>query len=278
MLDKQTRGAILLLRRNGKSLRCISRLLSLSRDSVRKVAKLGSDEPPMIHRPRKLDAHRQRIVQMLAEFDGSVVRVHRALADAGTTVRYSTLTAFCRNNHLLDNAGDPRRSVVAARQWLLELINGAHSVERFQSQLPHAADLRFLLLQLKHGRSRHRKKAATILARKRGISNSVIAAVLRSSRKTTRRYYRMYLEAGPEKLFAWNTTRHIGAEAQFSDRTKTKRILETLHHKPTAFGINRTNWTQPTLLKAYEQSYGEIISRSTLARILRRAGYRWRKA
>jgi hypothetical protein len=88
----------------------------------------------------------------------------------------------------------------------------------------------------------------------------------------------MYLEAGPEKLFAWNPTRYMGAEQQLSNRTKTKRILETLHHKPTSFGINRTNWTQPTLLKAYEQSYGEIISRSTLARILRLAGYRWRKA
>jgi len=86
----------------------------------------------------------------------------------------------------------------------------------------------------------------------------------------------MYLEAGAEKLFAWNTTRHMGAEAQVSDRTK--RILEVFHHKPTAFGINRTNWTQAALLKAYEQSYGEIISRSTLARILRRVGYRWRKA
>jgi transposase len=242
---------------------------------VRKVVKAGSDEPPIILRPRKLDAHREGIAQMLAEFDGNVVKVHRALADVGTSVRYSTLTAFCRNNHLLDNAGDPRRSVVAARQWLLELISGSHSVERFRSQLPHAADLRFLLLQLKHGRSRHRKKAATILARKRGISNSVIAAALRSSRKTTRRYYKMYLEAGPEKLFAWNTTRHL-AEQQFADRTK--RILETLDHKPTVFGINRTSWTQPALLKAYEQSYCEIISRSTLARILRRAGYRWGKA
>lgn|SRR5262249_44063020 len=72
----------------------------------------------------------------------------------------------------------------------------------------------------------------------------------------------MDLEAGPEKLFAWNTTRHMGAEAQVSDRTK--RILEVFHHKPVTFGINRTNWTQPALLKAYEQSYGEIISRSTL--------------
>jgi len=86
MLDKQTRGAILVLRRKGHSLRCISRLLSLSRDSVRKVLKRGSDEPPIICRPRKLDVHRERIVQMLAQFDGNVVKVHRALADAGGRV------------------------------------------------------------------------------------------------------------------------------------------------------------------------------------------------
>ncbi len=102
---------------------------------------VGSDEPPIILRPRKLDAHRKRIAQMLAEFDGNVVKVHRALADVGTSVRYSTLTAFCRNKHLLDGACDAKRSVVAARQWLLELINGAHTVERLQSQLPHATDL-----------------------------------------------------------------------------------------------------------------------------------------
>src|SRR5262249_24510750 len=135
----------------GHSLRRVSRLLSLSRDSVRKVVKVGSDEPPIILRSRKLDAHRERIAQMLAEFDGNVVKVHRALADASTSVRYSTLTAFCRNNHLLDSSCDPRHSVVAARQWLLELINGAHSVERLQSQLSPAADLRFLFSQLKHG-------------------------------------------------------------------------------------------------------------------------------
>jgi transposase len=149
-------------------------------------------------------------------------------------------------------------------------------LERLQSELPDVADLRFLFSQLKHGRSRHRKKAATILARKRGISNLRIAATLRSSRSTTRRYYNMYLEAGPERLFAWNTTRGMGVGAQSSDRTK--RTLEVLHHKPTAFGINRTNWTQPALLKAYEHSFGESISRSTLARTLRRAGYRWKKA
>src|SRR5437879_4097322 len=94
MLDKQTRGAILRLRTEGHSLRRISRLLSLSRDSVMKIVRIGSDEPPIIHRQGKLDAHRERIAQMLAEFDGNVVKAHRALAEAGMAVRYSTLTAF----------------------------------------------------------------------------------------------------------------------------------------------------------------------------------------
>jgi transposase len=276
MLDKQTRGAILLLREKGHSLHRISRLLSLSLNSVRKVVRIGSEEPPIIHRPCKLDAHRERIVQMLAEFDGNVAKVHRALADAGTTFRYSALTRFCRKNHLLDRASDPRRPIAALRQWLMELTSEPHAVERLKFQLPHAADLLFLLSQLKHGRSRHRKKAATILARQQGISNSMIAAALRSSRKTTRRYYKMYVEEGLEKLFSWNTNRHVGANAQLPDQTK--RILDMIHHQPTAFGINRTSWTQPALLKAYQQSYGEIISRRTLTRILRSAGCRWRKA
>ncbi len=276
MLDKQTRSAILRLRREGHSLRRISRLLSLSRDSVRKVVRIGSDEPPIIHRPRKLDAHRERIAQMLAKCEGNVVKVHLGLAEAGTTVRYSTLTAFCRSNHLLDRVSDLRRSVSAAREWLLALINGTHTVERLQSELPNATDLRFLFSQLKHGRSRHRKKAATILARSRGISNSVIARALQSARSTIRRYYKIYLESGAESLLAWNTNRDFSMNREVSERTK--RILELLHGKPTTFGINRTNWTQSALLKAYEQSYHEVISRSTLARLIRRAGYRWKKA
>jgi hypothetical protein len=59
---------------------------------------------------------------------------------------------------------------------------------------------------------------------------------------------------------------------------RTKRVLELLHHKPASSGINRTNWTQPALRKAYEQSHGEVISRSALAKMLRSAGYKWKKA
>jgi hypothetical protein len=82
------------------------------------------------------------------------------------------------------------------------------------------------------------------------------------------------LKAGQES--SWTTNRAFNVQSEVSERTR--RILELLHDKPTTFGINRTNWTQPALRKAYEQSYREVISRSTLARLIRRAGYRWKKA
>lgn len=66
MLDKQTRGAILVFRRKGHSLRLISQLLSLSRQTVKKVIRTGSDVPPVIYRLGTLDGHHERIAQMLA--------------------------------------------------------------------------------------------------------------------------------------------------------------------------------------------------------------------
>jgi transposase len=287
MIAADKRKAVYLLHQDGMSLGEIVRRLHLSRNTVRSILK-QKGEMPTCRRKRKVRIEAELLERLYRECEGWGQRVHEKLAEEeGIQVPYSTVTRLLRElglskeqscrDHVPGEVRACRKcSVVATRQWLLELSNGAYTGERFQSQLPHTADLQFLLSKLKHGRSRDRKKAATILARKRGISNSLIAEALLSSCKTTRRYYKMYLQAGPEKLFAWNTTRDFRADAQFSERIK--RILEIFHHKPTAFGINRTNWTRSALLKAYEQSYSEVISESTLVRILRRADFRWRKA
>jgi transposase len=289
MIATDKRKGVYLLHQEGMSQREIGRRLHLSRDTVCTILKQKGEMPlgPRRDKIRKIRIEEDLLRRFYADCQGSMERVHEKLVEEeALKVSYSTVKRRVHElgldpgrerqhcDHVPEEVGSCRKcSVVATRQWLLELSNGAHIAERFQSQLPHTADLQFLLSQLKHGRSRDRKKAATVLARKRGISNALIAEVLLSSRETTRRYYKMYLEVGPEKLFAWNTTRYM---RPCSDRTK--RILEVFHHKPAAFGINRTNWTQLALLKAYEQSYGEVISRSTLARTLRRAGLRWRKA
>jgi transposase len=289
MIAADKRKAVYLLQQDGMSVREIIRRLHLSRNTVRTILK-QKGEMPRGPRQDKIRIEEDLLRRVYADCKGWVGRIHEKLVEEeALKVSYSTVLRRVHELGLDQGRKEQRcghvpeevracrkRSVVSTRQWLLELSNGAYTGERFQSQLPHTADLQFLLSQLKHGRSRHRKKAATILARKPGISNSLIAEALLSSRTTTRRYYKMCLEAGPEKLFAWNTTRHLDSEAQYLKRTK--RILELFHHKPTAFGINRTNWTHSALLKAYEQSYGEVISDSILARTLRRAGFRWRKA
>ena len=39
----------------------------------------------------------------------------------------------------------------------------------------------------------------------------------------------------------------------------TNALIEILHHKPNAYGINRSNWTLQSLADAYEKQYGQRI-------------------
>ncbi len=59
---------------------------------------------------------------------------------------------------------------------------------------------------------------------------------------------------------------------------KAKRLIAILHEKPRDFDINRSNWSQVSLARAYEMRHNESISRSTIRRLLKNAGYRWAKA
>jgi transposase len=57
-----------------------------------------------------------------------------------------------------------------------------------------------------------------------------------------------------------------------------KRVLEILHAKPSAYGINRSNWTTSSIAQAFEQEYGKTIGSTTVGRFLRQAGYAIRRA
>jgi transposase len=274
MLAKPTRTAILRLSAEGHGSRRIASILSVARNSVRRVVQTATDEPPQLNRPSTADPHRNAIAQFLLDLGGNISEARRALCERGVQLPYSTLSAFCRRNDLVKVNSNPVLSVNAAQHWLSYFPRDVKEIDRLQAKL--GADLAALLSYLKHGRARHRKKAATIVARTRGIPNSVTARALHSSVATTRHYFKLYTELGVRELFAWNTTRAAPSTAE--DRVKTNRILELLHNKPVFYGINRTNWTQPTLFDAYSRSFGETIARTALTRLLRQAGYRWRKA
>jgi len=54
-------------------------------------------------------------------------------------------------------------------------------------------------------------------------------------------------------------------------RPAIKALIEILHHKPAAYGINRSNWTQESLAEAFEKLYGQRPSKSTVSRLLKQA-------
>jgi transposase len=275
MINTDKRKAVFLLHQEGIGRNQIARQLQISPNTVRVIIE-QQGEMPQHARSDKIHIDSDLLKRVYEECEGFAQRVHKKLVEEEhVAVKYSTLTQILRQLGLRRSGERRCRAAVAVREWLLDLINGKRAVESLHVEIPDA-DVQFLYFHLKHGRSRQRKKAATILARKRGIPNSVIAKAIQSASSTTRRYYRIYVEAGLEALFAWNTNRHYIDPRKVSERTK--RILELLHHKPSSCGINRANWTQAALRKAYEHAYGEVISRSAIAKIIRGAGYRWKKA
>ena len=59
---------------------------------------------------------------------------------------------------------------------------------------------------------------------------------------------------------------------------KRRRILEILHDSPRSFGINRSNWSFPSLAAAYSRQHDEPISTSTVGRLVKKSGYTMKKA
>ena len=89
----------------GHSLREISRLLALSRNTVRRILRApggeGAEAPPCD------EATLARLKVAFARARGNVVRVRELLADDGLAVSYSTLTRWVRE---ADLRGPPRRA------------------------------------------------------------------------------------------------------------------------------------------------------------------------
>jgi transposase len=98
MLEQGVRQAILELQRRGQGVRAIARALQVSRAAVRDVLRRGSAEVPRLARPEKALDHRDDILQLLRECEGSLMRVHEELTRAGLQLSYPALTAFCRRH------------------------------------------------------------------------------------------------------------------------------------------------------------------------------------
>jgi transposase len=97
-LSQAQRTTILELATQGVGKREIARVLGISRVAVRKVLRSNSAAMPELQRPEKAEPYRQQILELFAQCQGNLVRVHEELQASGADLSYPALTAFCRRH------------------------------------------------------------------------------------------------------------------------------------------------------------------------------------
>ena len=105
--------------------------------------------------------------------------------------------------------------------------------------------------------------------------------------KTCRRYgiskqsyynwYARYLEFGKEGLKDRSRRPKSIKTLKADNKSNIKAVFEVLHSPPSEFGINRTSWKM-TDIRACLAKRGIFLSKHTIRKIVKNAGYSWRKA
>jgi transposase len=155
--------------------------------------------------------------------------------------------------------------------WLSTLLQRSIGSEDLPRSMIGHADLPALAERLEHARLH--KRSISILANRRGLSSGTICAFLNISRQTYRRYVRLFEEGGAAALFA----PRINHRRKFDNERIKATLFNVLHQPPKNFNINRTAWTV-TQLSCVMKALGEPVGEDVIRKIVRHAGYRWRKA
>jgi transposase len=120
---------------------------------------------------------------------------------------------------------------------------------------------------------RLRNRALAILFHLYRINPTVIAQFLFVVPRTPKNYIRQFELRGAERLL-WPIRKKV---KKAEDPHYKETLLTILHCPPADYGINRTTWTTE-LLSRVMKSKGLITGHNTVSQIIRKAGYRFRKA
>lgn len=129
----------------------------------------------------------------------------------------------------------------------------------------------------------HWQKAVTILEN-RTLSPENISAKIERTEDNVEKWIQAFNRFGLEGLKKPDGRRaptkksHERSRRAVARDQKARRILEIVHAKPSAYGINRSSWNRSSIVRAYEQEHNETISVTWAGQLLRQFGYAIRKA
>jgi hypothetical protein len=142
-----------------------------------------------------------------------------------------------------------------------------HGLGRNVIPMPESSDLSLMTEGIGKGQSSrpyHRSELTGI---------GIICAFLGISKKTYRKYLRIFELGGTVELFA----RQTKSSRKFDDETVKEAVFSLLHEPPSNYGINRTSWIMADFRRILNEK-DQPICPEVIRKITKVAGYRWRKA
>ena len=129
-------------------------------------------------------------------------------------------------------------------------------------------------------RSHDRRKwevGVALLDLSSGHTVPAICQKIGRARRTVEKWCATYRRVGLDGLPV-KRIRKLSETSQVLIEEKKERLIKIIHETPNAYGINRASWSLQALSKAYEKTFGESVSRSSISEYFNAAGYKFKKA
>jgi transposase len=97
------------------------------------------------------------------------------------------------------------------------------------------------------------------------------------TRRTVEKWCVTYEHVGIDGLPV-KRSRKLSEKSETAIKGKKERLIKIIHETPNAYDINRASWSLQALSEAYEKTYGERVSRSSISEYFIAAGYKFKKA
>jgi transposase len=130
------------------------------------------------------------------------------------------------------------------------------------------------------GRSCDRRRwetSVTLLGVASGRGVSELCRRIGRGRRTVQRWCRTYGTTGIDGL-PFRRSRKLGEASREAITGKKNRLIKIIHEAPNIYSINRASWSLKALSDAYEKTYGERVSRSSISEYVIAEGYKFKKA
>ncbi len=251
----------------------ISQKLSLDSRTVIKWAKKKRYESRQVSkRSSILDPFKPAIRQEVELTQCSATHAFQNLKEQGYGGEYTIVKQFI--SHFRQDSCDAE--TVLPGRWMLMLLQvkiTAKCLVRNLGEKLSLEDAETLITHIREGKLRERNRAIAVIADLRGIPISQIVKFLMIDQRTVKNILGHYCEHGIRDLFSFRKgwpRKH--EQAEYKDA-----LFAILHSPPSDYGINRTSWIMQDLNRIMrEQSLP--ISRENIRKIIRKAGFRFRKA